>query len=77
MAAQAVVFQDCRARGVNLERNLIQTSLGRLQRAFYVLFCVFNVPCPNPSPASECALPPGTKGGWTQSPACEGWGSPN
>jgi hypothetical protein len=30
MAAQAVVFQDCRVSGVNLERNLIQTSLGRL-----------------------------------------------
>jgi hypothetical protein len=30
MAAQAVVFQDCRASDVNLERNLIQTSLGRL-----------------------------------------------
>ena len=30
MAAQAVVFQYCRASGVNLERNLIQTSLGRL-----------------------------------------------
>ena len=44
MAAQAVVFQDCRASGVNLKRNLIQTSLGRRQRGFYVLFCVFNVP---------------------------------
>ncbi len=44
MAAQAVVFQDCQASGVNLKRNLIQTSLGRRQRGFYVLFCVFNVP---------------------------------
>jgi hypothetical protein len=44
MAAQAVVIQDCRASGVNLERNLIQTSLGRLYRGFYVLFCVLNVP---------------------------------
>jgi hypothetical protein len=26
MAAQAVVFQDCRANGVNLKQNLIQTS---------------------------------------------------
>jgi hypothetical protein len=44
MAAQAVVFQDCRASGVNLKRNLIQTSLGRRRRGFYVLFCVLNVP---------------------------------
>jgi hypothetical protein len=44
MAAQAVVFQDCRASDVNLKRNLIQTSLGRRQRGFYVLFCVLNVP---------------------------------
>jgi hypothetical protein len=45
MAALAVVLQDCRARGVNLKRNLIQTSLGRRQRGFYVLFCVLYVPC--------------------------------
>jgi hypothetical protein len=44
MAAQAEVFQDCRASGVNLKRNIIKTSLGRRQRGFYVLFCVFNVP---------------------------------
>jgi hypothetical protein len=44
MAAQAVVFQDCRANGVNLKRNLIQTSLGRRKRGFYVLVCVLNVP---------------------------------
>jgi hypothetical protein len=44
MAAQAVVFQDCRASSVNLKRNLIQTSLGRRKRGFYVLFCVLNVP---------------------------------
>jgi hypothetical protein len=44
MAAQSVIFQDCRASGVHLKRNLIQTSLGRRQRGFYVLFCVLNVP---------------------------------
>jgi hypothetical protein len=44
MAAQAVVFQNCRASGVNLKRNLMQTSLGRRKRGFYVLFCVLNVP---------------------------------
>jgi hypothetical protein len=49
MAAQAVVFQDCRASGVNLKRNLIKTSLGRRQRGFYVLFCVLNVPWLRPS----------------------------
>ncbi len=40
MAAQAVVFNDCRASGVNLKRNLILTSLGRRKRGFYVLFCL-------------------------------------
>jgi hypothetical protein len=46
MAAQAVAFQDCRASGVNFKLNLIQTSLGRRKRGFYLLFCVLYVPCP-------------------------------
>ncbi len=29
---------------------------------------------PNPSPASECALPPGPKGGGAHSPAAKGVG---
>jgi hypothetical protein len=38
-------FSKIRASGVNLKRNLIQTSLARSKRGFYVLFCVLNVPC--------------------------------
>ncbi len=32
---------------------------------------------PNPSPASECALPPGPKGGGHTRRQLMGWGSPN
>ncbi len=32
---------------------------------------------PNPTPASECALPPGPKGGAHTRLRVRGWGSPN
>jgi hypothetical protein len=37
----------------------------------------WNWDSPTPSLASECALPPRTKGWGGHSPAAKGWGSPN